>query len=448
MKIVSIHDPQTSLLRSSYEGNDVNRMVRFTPSIDIFAEDENSIVYVMSYRIWLSNQMSKTPVRTTGDVGHPWVHFWRDSKIDSTAFCWLQVSRTNSRSVRVLYEYMPTSRAAKIDMRILRDPCKPTTYHTTFNNFGILHPKKYRKTYNLMGESNIKPVCFFYKTPKNVVHKQPTKTLLQKNRTLKEKHKTSILQQSWCTFQMKSTLTFRKDTLKPVFSNIGLTCPQHHQRFEKNHQVFMDANKKVNYQYALTPWTFFDSKCAKTVPDPATLFSRVANYYDPGNASYFSKSVQFSCSTPLISFTDKLYIAAGHFKIYYERSFPKGSPIDLFLKETKRVLSIKNLTYESHEDVIHPELLYGMFLYTVDKKTMKLDKVTRSFVPLYKSYKQALSFPSGITRHSSNEILVAYHENDMTIRLLSLTTDEITKMLSFDSQTSPSEYPFTYTPIR
>ena len=244
---------------------------------------------------------------------------------------------------------------------------------------------------------------------------------------------------------MRATMKLKPQTnnkIVPVFSNIRLVCAGKHTRHEKNIQGFVDKSGKISYQYSVNPWVFFDSTCKK-ITHKETLFSRIVDFYDPRKESVFKKSIQFSCSTPLVEFAPNTLIGVGHFKLKYNDPFIKSSPIDKFLKQAASLFNQTRLKHEGKEHMIHPEYVYGMYIYTVNKTTYALEKASSCFVLIDKSYKQLLTFPSGITKHE-NGFLVSYHENDITIKLLHLTTPEITKMLKYTNKSSPSTYKFEF----
>ena len=454
MKIITIHDTKKSLLKSNYSGSDAGRMVRFLPSIALFRQDKKFNIYLLTYRIWRKRIKPKQNIMNMNDIGHPWTHQWgkkngkwgNEPSFDSTAFALIKVNKGNS-AVSVLKEYIPKNRNSKIDMRILTRTYpknnRMPSYYVTFNTFGLLSPKRYMNNYKDM-KSNINPTCFYYMNNKGKVYKNANNLLIDKNKRFTKAHKTILKKQSWCTFQMRATMHVPKSKFIPRFSNFRLVCAAHHQRFEKNIQPFVDNQANEHYQYAIEPWVFFDKRCTKIMPHKTTMFTNVINYYDNRDISPFGKNIQFSCSTPLIEFDSNTLIASGHFKLVYAKNFVKDSPIYNFLKKAKLMMKMKSLQYQGYEHLIHPEYIYGMFIYTIDKNTFTLRKVSKCFIPIYKNYKQLLTFPSGMTKHSDDTFLIAYHENDMTIRMLEYTKAELDRMLIYDNNTSPSKYQFEF----
>lgn len=456
MRVLSIHSPKKSLLTKSYLKNNRDLFVRFLPSIALYKTDNEYNTYLLSYRIWRKKvtPLKKPAVMT--DNGHPWKHAWgklNASNYDSSAYALLKIKKNNASKISVEQEYIPSNRTTKIDMRLLPVPKQKNKYYATFNTYGLLNPKIFKKDYNNM-KTNVRPQCFYYKDSSGKVHKKTSAGMFDKNNKLSPKHKTLFkMRDRWCTFQMRATMTLlRKKSLKtntihmvPKFTNLRLVCALHHARHEKNIQTFITRSGKPGYQYSINPWVFFDETCKKLTSAKDTLFSKIVNFYDSRTSlSPFQRKIQFSCSTPLIDFDSDSYIAVGHYKIQYRETFKPNSPIDMFLRKAAKLMKVKKLKYEGLQRFIHPEYVYGMFLYTVDKKTLGLKKVSDAFIPLDKSYKQLLSFPSGITKHSDDTFLISYHENDITIKLLELKISEIKKMLKYVNNTQPNTYDFDF----
>lgn len=445
MKIVSVHGIDHSLLSPS-------KHVRFIPSIAKWRETGTHVMYLVSYRVWKPETEPKSPVRKTNDPGHPWVTFWKMSRFDGTAFLLLEVSKKDpSSGVRVVREF-PVTRNGRVDMRLYPSPSRANEFLVTFNTFGLLNPRTYPKNYGSSKDSDFQPTCFLYKNTKATVFKdataKPAVRAIDSNKRLSAQQKRQYKDQSWCTFQMKAVMRYNESTGKFDFRDTGLVCPEHHNRFEKNMQIYVhEKTNKVGYQYAITPWRFFEPETCEVVAPhkDTTLFSRLAKHFDPRpGIEDMARNVAFSCSTPLIDYTRSEYLAVGHFKIHHGARFGNKRNINAFLKTTARMLGVDSFTYNDYKDRLHPKLIYGMFFYTVDKKTLQLKKASGGFVPLYKDYAQALSFPTGLSRHTKNHFLVSYHENDMTMRLLSLSRDEIDQTLVFDNKSRVSDYTFQY----
>lgn len=111
MKILSIHGPDDSLLSPK-------KYVRFIPSIAKWKETKSHVVYLVSYRVWKPEKDPKKPVTKPSDPGHPWVTFWKMSRLDGTAFLLLEVSKRDPSDMRVVKEF-PVTRNGRVDMRLV-----------------------------------------------------------------------------------------------------------------------------------------------------------------------------------------------------------------------------------------------------------------------------------------------------------------------------------------
>lgn len=434
MKIINIHSSSKSNFRSSIDNKQYSKLTRFLPSVINVEETDTDVIFLMAYRVWKRYTLPRKRVQTAGNVGHPWYNRWGYSSFDGTAFAKLKMSK-KSKQITILSDKIPATGNSKIDMRLLQCPKNKKHFFVTYNSFGKLNPIHRKHNFNTFQN---KHNCFFHlnKQTKKVNYSPTDKNLQETGLTSKE------YKDSYCTFQNVSTLTFDK-SIVPTFAQPRLVCPNHHKRVEKNISMYFDHKKnKIGYQYNIVPWTFFKPGCNLRVHQK-NLFKRIADFYDPDTLVYYSKTLQFSCSTPLIPYKDNLLIAAGHFKIKYNNihKLPLGSPVRLFCNQLMKALKIKEFS-ENKEGIIHYELIYGMFLYTVNRNTLAFQKASDAFIAFDKS-PNALMFPSGIT--SSNDkktFYISYHENDINMKLLELSSKEIDSMLIHDIDTRPEEYKF------
>ena len=440
MKLIDIHNTlsKNKRLSSNYKNSNHAKMARFLPCIVFHSIDKKTgdVYYIMSYRVW--RRADNLPLKNLtfpGTKGHPWYDGWGYSMFDGTAFMLLKISK-DAQHVKIIKDNISEQGNGKIDMRLLH--IGGNKYHATYNTFGRINPIKRPNDFNQMKN----PKCFYY-SKNGVVQYNPSRKQLSKDLT-NQKMINDYLDWSGCTFQNKALVTINDKTLEPTINEVALVCPQHHGRVEKNHAMFYDKRNRICYQYAIVPWSFFDPNCKLEVPMKTTLFKRLADYYDPQH-SYFSKHVQFSCSTPLIPYNDKEHLALGHFKIKYEHisKLPKDSPAYKFTNQLKNLLKISKYNGEKYYTKIHYELIYGMFVYTVDRNSWKLRRASPCFVLASKENPNALCFPSGIVQHSSNDtFFVSYHENDLQIKLWHLDRTEIESLLKYNNRTPVTQYPF------
>lgn len=453
MKIITIHSPKTSdKLSSNYKQRNRDKMVRFLPSIAYYRTNDQTgdVMYIMAYRVWRGETLPAGPLTRPSGKGHPWYEWWGSSVFDGTAFSMLNVSK-DATKVIVTKDTISNRGNGKIDMRLLH--IKDNKYYATFNTFGRMNPLKYPRDVKKMNIGMI-PKCFYYIDKKTgLVDYNPSSKKIYSQATTNNgiqqgKH---YLDHNGCTFQNSAIVTIDvgKTELTPTIRNASLVCPEFHRRVEKNYAMFYDNRGRLSYQYAIYPWSFLDHACKRRVPMKTSLFKRVADYYDPYEPSPFNKSIVFSCSTPLIRFNDTEYIAIGHFKLRYDNiyKFPSKSPARKFTNQLKKALRISSFDYNKHTTKLHPELVYGMFVYTVNRTTLKLQRASKCFVLMDRKHPTALCFPSGIVKHSEDKFITSYHENDMTLKLWVSSRDELEAMLVFDEtkQQQPveaSRYPF------
>lgn len=442
MPIINLHHTSTSdRLKSDYRKKDHRKLVRFLPCIAPMHTNamNGDVTYLVAYRVWRGRTLPTKDLVNSGAKGHPWYEGWGSSSYDGTAFMTVRVSADGTK-VRVLKDVIHDMGNWKVDMRLLHK--QDNQYHVTFNTFGRLNPKKRADNYDEI-DAVLREKCFYYKDAAgNVIH-NPSRKYLQTVKNLTTEQVNRYLDWNGCTFQNKGVMTINPTTLKPTFDRISLVCPNHHGRVEKNHAMFYDENRKVAYQYAITPWSFFDAQCEMRVTMRTTLFKRVAEYYDPVNST-FSKHIQFSCSTPLVPYTRDEFLGVGHFKVHYEQldKLPKNSPARVFMNALKKQLKINSFNFDKHASKIHYELVYGMFVYTVNRKTLKLQRASKAFMLVNKRYPKGLCYPSGLVQHNPNTFLISYHENDLNIKLWSADRTELEQLLVLDNQSPANKYPF------
>lgn len=441
MKITNLHHTMTDRLKSNFSKNNRHKLARFLPSIAHMSTNavNGDVTYLVAYRVWRGKTLPTKELVHSGAVGHPWYEGWSGSAFDGTAFMIIRVSK-DGRVIRVVRDVIHNSGNWKMDTRLLH--IKDNQYHVTFNTFGRLNPLKRPEDYAQMNDM-IRPACFYFMDDRTkIVQHNPTRKYLTNEQRLPYEQVNKYLGQD-CTFQNKAILTINEKTLKPTFTNTTLVCAQHHGRVEKNHAMFYDDKRNLAYQYAITPWTFFDAKCKRHTPMRTTLFKRVSEFYDPVHST-FNKHIQFSCSAPLIRYSNTELLGVGHFKIHYNmvNELPARSPARLFMNNLKKELNIASYNYNKYGHKIHYELVYGMFLYTVNRQTLKLQRASKSFILLSKRHPKGLCYPSGVIEHNSDTFFVTYHENDINIKLWTVTRQEIEKLLVLTNESSADTYPF------
>ena len=143
-------------------------------------------------------------------------------------------------------------------------------------------------------------------------------------------------------------------------------------------------------------------------------------------------SMNFLLGTPPIKYTTGEYIAVGHMKYNYKK-------IDVLNDAT---LKNKVLHFNKSCDEKNPgALIYMMFFYTFSAKApYEIKRVGHCFVPP-KHGKYLLPFPMGITP-SADKYVISYGEADTRVRLLTVSKNEIEKMLMPYDKLDPATYKF------
>jgi hypothetical protein len=409
MKIISLHTPQHIGLNANYETSNHAMMVKFVPSIELFKTSTTHSVYIVTFRVW-RRYGTNVAVNGPGSIGHPWYNYWKYSSYDGSAYFFLEISR-DLKTIKIRDEKIPKAWNGLVDMRILRKSANK--YYVTFNSFSKLSVKEYAGDYNKI-KKGLKPLCF--------------------------ENKNGGLYPGGCTLQETAMLTISK-TLSAKLSNRKLVCAQHHTRLEKNHAMFIE-NNQLSFQYTIVPWVFFTSGCKKKSM-VKNAFKNIVNFYDKSKSNFFSRFLQFSCSTPLVSYNELEYLAVGHFKIKYDDidQIRPQTPLHDYIKSLKHTMNIKSFGSAHKNGKVHYALLYGMFLYTVNKNDLTLNRMSPSFSIMDKE-PSALSFPTGIVKHSDDDFLISYHENDINIKLLHVTVHDIENLLIYNNNVSPKTYKF------
>ena len=436
MYIEVFHSPKVRNLKSSLYKDDADTLVRFMPCITYFKQN----LYLVSYRCWKESNYIKKPVTLLHRPGHPWYSFWKFNIHDSTQYVLIKIKKHNGKYVSTIVKekkYVDMSNDNKADLRLRY--VKPNHYEVLYSywgedGYGRLNPLKYKNAYSKMN-TKLKPYCFYY-TKSDEIFKEPRKVEMNnKNKLLHD-----FYIDEGCEFQMKSNLQIT-DQLDTIYTNTDLLCANLHKRNEKN--ISFIENKKQTYQYTISSWVFIKN-CKFKTPMEWCIFDKLVNLYDNSNKSQFSKLLSFGCSTPLVSYSSTEYIAAGHFKIKKHKisEIPKNSQLYKMILDIYGLFNIKKLS--SKDKRFHPFLIYGMFVYIIDKKSLKLKRSTPCFILQDTSDDpNALCYPSGITKiKNTNHFVLSYHENDINCKFLHFDKTEIEKLLIHKNNTDPKNFEF------
>lgn len=434
MKLLTLHDPQktNNKLYEPYESKNANKLVRFLPSCVVIDEDDKEITLLVAYRIWRRYQTPVRKVNKPGTKGHPWYNRWKYSLFDGTALA-LVTLNNKTQKFKVIKEKVLNTGNGKVDLRFV-PTSNPNEFRVVYNTFGRLNPLKRSEDYKRF---TLKSKCFYFVTKNKQIKYQPSIKDAQQQQVFIDDY----YDNNGCTFQNKNIMVIDFKTLNYGFKKPSLICPNQHQRIEKN--ISMVSDRPDTYHYTIVPWTFLHNECKK-INDKECVFEKIANFYDGSEPNFFKKTLQFSCSSPLVSFNDKEYVAVGHFKVKYTQleKLRKNTKLMRFLNILKKQLQIKEYDIK-HEGILHYNLIYGGFIYTVNKKTLRLERFTKCFI-IHDKQPNALTFPSSIVSlRDGKRFLMAYHENDITLKFLHMTYKELNEMLMYTNSSKPNTIEFT-----
>lgn len=84
-----------------------------------------------------------------------------------------------------------------------------------------------------------------------------------------------------------------------------------------------------------------------------------------------------------------------------------------------------------------------MFIYTVHKSNLQLSRTSGGFIIM--DDVNLLTFPTSmIYNERLQKYMIAYHENDIHMKLLMLSESDIEKLLTFGANTKPADFTFTF----
>ena len=434
MKLLTLHDPKKTnyTLNKPLENKNANKLVRFLPSCVVVKEDDNITTLLVAYRLWRRYESPSQKVNKPGSKGHPWFNRWKYSLFDGTAMVLVELNN-KTHKFKVINEKISSTGNGKIDLRLVASN-KPGEFRVVYNTFGRLNPLKRSNDYK---QFSLKSKCFYFITKNKQIKYQPSIEDAKKQNVLLSDY----YDNNGCTFQNKNVMTVDFNTLNYDFKVPSLVCPSNHQRTEKNISMLFDRPNV--YHYTIVPWSFLHNGCRK-INDKNCVFEKIVNFYDSSEAVFFKKILQFSCSSPLVSLNDAEYVAVGHFKIKYKQldNLKKNTKLTTFLNTLKKQLHINEYNMK-HEGILHYELIYGGFIYTVNKNTLHLQRFTKGFV-VHDKIPNALTFPTSIVPvQDGKKYLMAYHENDITLKFLHMTYKELNDMLIYTNKSKPHLIDFT-----
>jgi len=140
-------------------------------------------------------------------------------------------------------------------------------------------------------------------------------------------------------------------------------------------------------------------------------------FFDKMLSIYPSNSFFMSLSTPVLDFGKDKKLGLGHFKILW-KNIPENSNLGQFIK-----MFMNKINYG---------LIYFMYFFEYDAKTLELTKISHAFIPtndknMHLPYN--LVFPTGFIQKNNSEYFILYGEGDDRCKNLIMTKDEIISML-------------------
>lgn len=177
----------------------------------------------------------------------------------------------------------------------------------------------------------------------------------------------------------------------------------HTNKIEKNATLIIDDVVQYEFHEGIFTVLYKDQRICHKVPHFRHMFEM------------YGSDVLFSMSTPAIHYKDNRFLAVGHTKINYHRSYPEYPDFDKFIK--------------SSHDHYHDRYIYLMFLYEFDTQ-LEITRLSINFIPIdcQQLEEKYLVFPSGIFEYN-DRIYITYGENDIKIKMVDFDREEIETLL-------------------
>lgn len=252
-------------------------------------------------------------------------------------------------------------------------------------------------------------------------------------------------------------------TSKGVYS-LGeprLMCRDKHTRFEKNWSIVIPVEKKRLLHYSFTPQMKFlesdhaDNKensdeCTWKIAPNSDFFMKLFVYYKDVLPPLVANGI--AVTTPLIDFDKKRWIGIGRVKIDYKKmDLSKGSlrnsKLGKFMNLLRIVLGIPNIEpkdWFKYSPAIHASLLYFSFFYTVNKKTLSIDRFSPAYLPQCPqvSYFSSITFPVAIQPFTTGHFAVSLGIADIDCGIITISKKELENLLIYSNRTKPDNFDF------
>ena len=125
----------------------------------------------------------------------------------------------------------------------------------------------------------------------------------------------------------------------------------------------------------------------------------------------------------------------------------KNTKLGQFMNLLRIVLGIPNITpaeWFKYSEEIHADLLYFSFFYTVNKKTLAIDKFSYAYLPQSPDvdYFASITFPVAIQPFTKGNFAISLGIADIDCGIMTMSKKEIKNMLVYSNKTSPKNFDF------
>jgi len=230
----------------------------------------------------------------------------------------------------------------------------------------------------------------------------------------------------------------------------GLICQNESQMFEKNWAYVPDGRKTKTFQYSCGPLKYVrgvqsggtDTKVCISLQKQSTFFSRL--YAHLGDVVPGTSGNGIACTSPLQKFGTSSYIGLGHIKLLYKKFRPQSKKnahrFIAELAERQGLNPQKPAQWFKDGINMHKTYIYVMFLYTVNRKTLELERVSDAFLPQSDRlpYFSTLVFPMAIQPFLGSNYALSLGMSDHDGALLLMSKKEITDSLRL-SASAPAD---------
>tara|TARA_E500000331_G_C17207010_1_gene691837 strand:- start:498 stop:1157 length:660 start_codon:yes stop_codon:yes gene_type:complete len=193
-----------------------------------------------------------------------------------------------------------------------------------------------------------------------------------------------------------------------------------------------------------------NDKCQWIVSPNSGFFMKLFTYYKSVLPPLVANGI--AVTTPLIDFDSDTWIGIGRIKVSYKKmdldaGKMKNTKLGQFMNLLRIVLGIPNITpaeWFKYSEEIHADLLYFSFFYTVNKKTLAIDKFSYAYLPQSPDvdYFASITFPVAIQPFTKGNFAISLGIADIDCGIMTMSKKEIKNMLVYSNKTSPKNFDF------